>query len=337
MDTHEAVALGAVAKAADAGLKGLDARSWRDRLEGSLDDLRSAFEVLLDEDRSAALQMATGVVGFWTLTSRIPEGRAWLDRACAAADPDDATLPRALYENALLAFWQGDDDISRSLLARSLDAASSLNDATGEAVALCGMARVALREGDLDRARGLCEQALERVEGSADKLGRSNALHVLGVTAQMRGDLHEAAQFMNRRLQLARELNHLASVASEAGNLSVVERQLGNMERATQLALESLALSEQRGDEWMLPYQLNALAGIAAAKKDFARAATLLGAAAGMMERMGTAWPPDEKPHFETTRSAAEAALAPDSFERAWAEGEHMTLPDMVALAQLPT
>src|SRR6266571_1140335 len=251
MDTHEAVALGAVAKAADAGLKGLDARSWRDRLEGSLDDLRSAFEVLLDEDRSAALQMATGVVGFWTLTSRIPEGRGWLDRACAAADPDDATLPRALYENALLAFWQGDDDISRSLLAR--------------------------------------------------------------------------------------KLNHLASVASEAGNLSVVERQLGNMERATQLALESLALSEQRGDEWMLPYQLNALAGIAAAKKDFARAATLLGAAAGMMERMGTAWPPDEKPHFETTRSAAEAALAPDSFERAWAEGEHMTLPDMVALAQLPT
>ncbi len=333
MDTHEALELGAMAEAADAGLKGVDARLWRDRLESRLDELRYAFELLLDKDRSAALRLATGVVGFWTLTSRISEGRAWLDRACAAVDPDDPTLARALYENALLAFWQGDDDISRSLLARSLDVAHGRKDATGEAIALCGTARMALREGDLDRARGLCEEALERVAGTDDRLGRSNALHVLGVVAQMRGDLYEAAQFMNRRLQLARELNHLSSVATEAGNLSVVERQLGNLERATELALESLLISDRRGDEWMLPYDLNALAGIAAARMDFVRAAKLLGAAAGMMERMGTAWPPDEKPHFEKTRSAAEAALTPGVFARAWTEGEHMPSSEFVAFA----
>lgn len=333
MDAHEALELTAMAEAADAGLKGLDARSWRDRLEARLDDLRTAFELLLDEDPHSALRMATGVVGFWTLTSRIPEGRTWLDRACASAAPDDATLPRGLYENALLAFWQGDDDTTRSLLARSLDLARSRKDATGEAVALCGMARVALREGDLDRARSLCEDALERVEGTDDKLGRSNALHVLGVTAQMRGDLSEAAKFMNHRLQLARELNHVSSVAAEAGNLSVVERQLGNLDRATELVLESLQLSESRGDDWMRPYQMNSLASIAAARNDFERAAKLLGAAAGMMERMGTAWPPDEKPHFERTRFETQAALAPNAFEHAWSEGEHMSVEQLLKTA----
>lgn len=332
MDTHEALQIVAAAEAADAGLRGLDARSWRARVESSLDDFRSAFELLLDRDPHAALRMAAAMAQFWRISGQIPEGRAWLDRSLAIGDRDQPVLPRALYESALLAFWQGDDDASRSLLERSLDAATRLGDLTGEAVALCGMARMALREGDLDRAQSLCEQAVERVEGTDDRLGRSNAFHVLGVTAQMRGNFDEARVFMNRRLVAARELGHLSSVAMEASNLSVVERQAGNLQLATELAHEALQLSERRGDEWMIPFQLSSLASIAAARNDFGRAARLLGAAAGMMERMGTAWPPDEKPHFERTRSAAKAALPPDEFERAWTEGRRMSAKEAVAL-----
>jgi tetratricopeptide (TPR) repeat protein len=333
MDTTEALALCSMAETADVGLRGEDARMWRGRLDTAREDLLPAFECLLDRDRSAALRMATALAEFWRTSGQIPEGRAWLDRSLAVADGEDPALPRALYENALLAFWQGADDASGALLGRSLDAARRLRDTTGEAVALCGMARIALREGALDRARALCEDALECVNGTDDRLGRSNALHVLGVTAQMRGNLHEAAEFMNRRLQIARELGHVSSIAMEAGNLSVVERRLGNLDRATQLALESLQLAVRRGDEWMLPYDLNSLAGIAAAKADFARAAKLLGAAAAMMERMGTTWPPDEKPHFDATRSAAEAGLGPGAFEQAWADGERMPPSDAVAFA----
>src|SRR6267143_3145677 len=333
METNAAHSLLAMAEAAAAGLTGLDARTWLERLEGSLGELQSGFEWLLIHDRTGALRMATGLAGFWRLSGRIPEGRAWLDQASAAADPDDAAMPRALYQNALLAFWQGDDAVTRSLLERSLGMARRRRDTTGEATALCGMARVELREGNLDRARGLCDEALERVRGTDDKVGRSNALHVLGVTAQMRGDLEVASGFMSQRMELARELGQFSSVAGEACNLSVVERQLGNLERATQLALEALQLSDRRGDEWMIPYELSSLAGIAAAKTDFARAAKLLGAAAAMMERMGTAWPPDEKPHFDATRSAAEAGLGPGAFEQAWADGERMPPSDAVALA----
>ena len=333
METDQAQALCSLAEAADLGLRGLDARMWRERIESAIEELESAFEWLLEHDRSAALRMASALAEYWRTAGRIPEGRAWLDRSLDAGDSDDPASPRALYENALLAFWQGDDDASRSLLSRSLETARRLGDPTGEAVALCGMARVALREGDLDRARSQCEEALQCVAETDDRLGRSNALHVLGVTAQMRGDLREAAGFMNRRLALARELNFVSSVASEAANLSVVERQLGNLERATQLALESLRISERRGDEWMLPYDLNSFAGIAAAQKDFVRAARLLGAAARIMESMGTAWPPDEKPHFEATRSAAEAALATGAFEHACSEGERMARSELIAYA----
>lgn len=333
MDTNQAQALGAMGEAADAGLTGLDARAWRERLEGSLDELQSGFEWLLDHDPSGAIRMATGMARFWRQAGRIPEGRAWLDRASAAADLEDATMPRALYENGLLAFWQGDDAVSRSLLERSLEMARRRRDPTGEAIALCGMARVALREGDMDRAHDLCEEALQRVRGTDDKLGRSNALHVLGVTAQMRGDLNEASRLMNRRMQLARELAEFNSVAMEACNLSVVERQLGNLKRATRLALEALELSDRRGDEWVVPYELSSLAAIAAVRNEFERAAKLLGVATRMMDRMGTAWPPDEKPHFERTRAAALTALESEAFERAWSAGERMSSTEAVAFA----
>ena len=123
MDTNEAQSLRAMAEAADAGLTGLDARTWLERLEGSMSELRSGLEWLLEHDRPGALRMATDLAGFWRLSGRIPEGRAWLDQASAAADPEDATMPRALYENALLAFWQGHDAVSRSLLERSLEIA----------------------------------------------------------------------------------------------------------------------------------------------------------------------------------------------------------------------
>jgi hypothetical protein len=84
----------------------------------------------------------------------------------------------------------------------------------------------------------------------------------------------------------------------------------------------------------MHPYELNSLAAIAAARQDFVSAATLLGAAARLMERMATAWPPDEKPHFDATRSAAEAALEPRAFRRAWSAGERMSSAEAVSFAR---
>jgi serine/threonine-protein kinase PknK len=332
MDTTDALELCSLAEAADAGLKGLDAAEWHRRLNSSVSEVRSALEWLLEHDPAAALRMATALAAFWRISGQIPEGRSWLDRAVAGADARDPALSRALYEGAMLAFWQG-DRTAMSLFERSLELATRLHDPTGEAVAICGMARVALGEGDLDRARRQCREALDRVRGTDDTLGRSNALHLLGVTAQMRGDFIEAQGFMNERPQLARQLGHFSSIAAEASNLSVVERQLGNLERAAELAMEALQLSVRRGDEWSIPFDLNSFAAIAAANRDFKRAAKLLGAAAALMDRMATAWPPDEKPHFDRTRSSAEAALAAEAFRTAWSEGGQMSSSQAVEFA----
>jgi tetratricopeptide (TPR) repeat protein len=338
MDEQETRTLRFFAEEAGRGLRGLDANVWRDRIERRYQDLEAAFEWLLDQGHTGdALTMASTLAEFLRISGRVATGRAWLDRALAAAALDDRLRAVALYEDGMLAFWQGADEEACSLHGRSLHLARRLGDQTTVALALCGLARVALRE-DLDWARTLCEEALQTVHDTDDQLGRSNALHVLGVAAQMRGDLRQARELMTRRIQTARELGDFAAIGAESSNLSVVERQLGNLPRAEQLAAEALQIEERRGDQWAIPYSLNGLAAVAVETGEFERAATLLGAAAAMVERQGNAWPPDEAPHFQRSRAAAADALGRDRFQRAWSEGQQMPSAQAVwyALPPLP-
>jgi len=336
IEEQAARSLLAFAEDAGRGLRGLNASLWRDRLQSRFQDLEAAFDWLLDHGQAGdALALASALADLLRTTGRVAIGRRWLDRALEAAAIDDRLKAVALYENGLLAFWQGADEEACSLHVRSLELARRLGDQTAIALALCGLARVALRE-DLDWARKLCEEALGTVQDTDDTIGRSNALHVLGVAAQMRGDLRQARDFMTQRIELAHKLGDFTTIGMESSNLSVVERQLGNLARAEQLAREALQIEEQRGDQWAIPYSLNGLAAVAVETGEFERAATLLGAATALQDQQGNAWPPDEAPHFQRSRAAAAEALNHHQFERAWSAGQQMPSAHAVRYALAP-
>jgi tetratricopeptide (TPR) repeat protein len=336
MEEQAARSLLAFAEDAGRGLRGPDASLWRDRLQRRFPEFEAAFDRLLDQGHTHdALALASALADLLRVTGRVAIGRRWLDRALGAATIDDRLRAVALYENGMLAFWQGADQEACCLHGRSLELARRLGDRTTVALALCGLARVALRE-DLEWARELCEEALQTVQDTDDTLGRSNALHVLGVAAQMRGDLRQARDLMTQRIELARKLGDFATIGTESSNLSMVERQLGNLARAERLAREALQIEERRGDEWAIPYGLNGLAAVAVETGELQRAATLLGAAAALQERQGNAWPPDEGPHFERARAAVEGALDRDQFERAWSAGQRMPSAHAVWYALTP-
>jgi tetratricopeptide (TPR) repeat protein len=336
MDEQEARRLRSFAEEAGRGLRGLDAGGWRERLQRRCRDLEAAFDWLLDHGHPTdALRMACTLAEFLRIAGQVATGRAMLHRALTAAGTDDRQRAVALYQDGMLAFWQGADEEACAQHGRSLQLARRLGDPTTVALALCGLARVALRE-DLDWARTLCEEALAVVVGTGNRLGRANALHVLGVAAQMRGDLAPARDLMTGRIKTARELGDVAAVASESANLSLVERQLGNLAAAEGLAREALRIAARRGDQWLIPYVLNGLAAVAVETGAFERAATLLGVAAAMVERQGNAWPPDQAPHFQRSRAAAAGALDADRFERAWAAGRGLPPARAVQLALAP-
>lgn len=333
MNETEAEQVLRLAEDAGAQLGGLDAKPAVGRLESCHRELGDAFSWFLDHARvGEGLRMALALADFWQSTGRITQGRELFGRALGGYRAEDALRAEALFQAGLLAFWQGDDEASRGLHQQSLDLSRRLGNPTGTALALTGLARIELRS-DLDRARELSQEAFDTVAGCDEQRGRSNALHLLGVTAQMKGELEEARGWMTERLELARQMGAYRAAAGEAGNLSVVERQLGNLPRARELACEGLALASRRGDDWMIPYCLNDLAGIAVAQGEHTRAATLLSAAERMVAEQGAAWPADEAPHFERSQAAAAHALTPAEFEAAWSRGQAMPGSDAVDLA----
>src|SRR5678815_1684250 len=176
-------------------------------------------------------------------------------------------------------------------------------------------ARIALRS-DVEEARRYCREAIAETEGIQETTGRSSAMHVLGVAAQMAGDFAEAKDVMSRRIALAREAGDVYTISSEAGNLSMVERQVGNLDAAEFLGAEALRIDFETGNELAIPWKVNALAAVAAARGEFERAGTLIGIADFTMDAAKGAWPPDEWAQYQGTVAAVTGALGTAELDR---------------------
>jgi tetratricopeptide (TPR) repeat protein len=249
MDEQETRTLLRFAAEAGRGLRGMNASAWRDRIERRSLDLEAALGWLLDHGQASdALELASTLSEFLRITGRVATARRWLDRALAAA-PDDPRRAVGLYEDGMLAFWQGADEEACQLHGRSLQLARRLGDRATVALALCGLARVALRE-DLDWAQALCEEALATVEGTGDRQGRANALHVLGVAAQMRGDLARADRLAREALRIGARRGDQWLVPYVLNGLAAVAVEVGAPERAATLLGSAAAMVERQGNAW---------------------------------------------------------------------------------------
>ena len=111
-------------------------------------------------ETSAGCQLANALVTFWLGTNRIPDGDAWFSRLLAPPGEVDATRDLSLHDHGYLVFWGGEHDRAAERFRESLDLAASLDDASLQALALAGLARVALYT-DASEAVRLLRKAIE--------------------------------------------------------------------------------------------------------------------------------------------------------------------------------
>jgi tetratricopeptide (TPR) repeat protein len=333
VDALKAESLLASVVEARTALRGPDGGAAQARLERMYRELASAFEFFLAERRAdGALRLTNALVPFWMATSRIGEGDDWFQRALAADGSSERARARALYEYGYLIFWAGDYDRAGVLARQAVELGRAANEPTTAALALAVLARIAL-QADVEQAKRLLLEAIEVTDGTDDREGRSSAMHVLGVAYQMSGEFEEARRVMSDRIALGRETGNDYLVAIESANLSMVERQLGNLEHAEALARESLDIMRRRGDELAIPWVVNSLAAVTAARGDLPRSAILLGFAEAGISRAGGEWPPDERAQYEGTLVILGGGLASGTLDQARADGAAMAVEDGVAFA----
>jgi tetratricopeptide (TPR) repeat protein len=332
VDAPTADALLAIAEDARARMRRNDAGATA-AFEARSSAMHEALDCYLAEGKpDAAFRLASSLVPFWITTKRIDDGDRWFTRALVAADGSDERRARAIYDHGYLVFWAGQYDLAEARFRDARERARDKDDPTHPSLSIAGHARVALHT-DVPKAIEHLREGVAVTEGTADREGRSSALHVLGVALQMSGDLVGAREIMSARLHLGRETGDEFIVWVESANLSMVERQLGNLDRAEALSRDAVSIGARRGDAMGIPWSLNGLAAVAAAKGDLERAATLLGLADELLEQAGGEWPPDERQQYEGTRAAIAGGLPKDLQDQARSRGAAMSATEGVAYA----
>jgi predicted ATPase/DNA-binding CsgD family transcriptional regulator len=303
---------------------------WFARLDDERDNLRAALAWSIEHDAEQAMVTAGGLKGYWCFRGDFAEGRAWCERALAAADSSayPAAGIGALDGLALLAGFQGDFDPASAAGGEMLRLAEAAGRSIDVVWAHITISLIARLQGNRARAAGHADAALTlaRQLGEPGEIGW--ALIQLGFLATTdSGAIGEEALSIFRAL---------GSEWGQVNALLILARAAtarGDVRRAASRYRESLAIRRAIGDRWGTIDDIIGAADLAARRGAFADAVRLLGAA--------SAWATDLDywitSHADSPVNAAERLrpqLDPVAFGEAWQQGASMTPHDAVDAAQ---
>jgi predicted ATPase len=277
----------------------------------------------------AVLGLAVGYPGEHAAARAALEESAGLFRECG----DAWGLALALFY--LADMWHitkaGDGPMSggsaRELLEESLALFRQTGDRWGIAQPLHGLGYMAYRAGDYAQARRWLEEALQLRREINDRWLTAQTLNILGEVARCEADYHRAEAFYQESLALYQSLDARGRVAMVTCNLGYAAGRRGNKRRAHALFAESLAGYQRLGDQWG---EAASLEGLAAVEPDAGRAARLLGKASALREAIQAHLPPADQIEHDRTLADLRARLGEAAFEAAWADGQALTLEQVM-------
>jgi non-specific serine/threonine protein kinase len=352
------------------GMEGTDQKLWWDRLDLELDNVRIALTWSASDPReSTPLLRLAGLLGrFWALHGLASEGIRWLELALAQS-PTTPTSDRARALNGLgaLELFNGHIERACALLDESVAQARTVGDRRVLTVALQHLSSALRSMGDVERALQLIEEAtaISREEGFASQLAWS--LVYAAQCLATAGRFESIEPLLLESVTAGRQSGAITSMLASTGGLARLYMLRGDLSRARRTVDEAIALAGQVGIQLPTVSLLITRGDIATAELDWQsashwyrqalRIATLAGArgiVAVALRHYAALCVAHGEPAravriFAATASIRKApllihipmidedivatarrALGDDAFEIAWAEGQSMTLQQVM-------
>jgi tetratricopeptide (TPR) repeat protein len=162
----------------------------------------------------------------------------------------------------------------------------------------------------------------------------ASSLGNLGRVAYVQRDYLAARALFEESLAIAQELEDRVGIAGSLNNLGRVARDQGDLASARALHQQGMVIVRELGDRQGITDSLDGLAAIAAAMGSTLHAARVWGATEQLREEIGSPLRTDEMQNYFPRVAAARAAVGDDAaFDRAWREGQALTLEQAIALA----
>jgi tetratricopeptide (TPR) repeat protein len=312
---------------------------WRARIKKEEPALVSTLDWLSrNAEGDQALRLAVPLAYFWTYDGRASESRDLLSKVIAlpSAAAPTALRAKALYDAGALAYADRDQSAARALGDESLRISRKLQDNTGVATALLGLARVALRDMDYATVRRYAEESGVIRRDLGDKVGQAGAVHVLAAVARIQGQYDKAVELYQFSLDANRDAGWDLPVAAELFNLGYVRLRQGKAGDAKKLFTDSLQKYRDLQDEMGVAYVLTGFASVAVEQRQAARAARLYAAGLGILDRFGVTFDPDDQLDIDHYTAKLLTQLPPGAFNAASAEGRTTSSERAIALALAP-
>ena len=312
---------------------GRDAPLWRRRFDAEHGNVCAAliwFERNRDADRM--LRMAALAGDYFIGSSRLQEGRDWLERALRLGGSASSRL-LALFWAALIAGLQHDPRQAATWVDEGITLAKIHGARDAEGQLLYARQLIAWFAGDLDAAIEGGEAAVAQLRTTGAETWLAFALGDLGNLLVRRGDVERGTKFFEEGLARHRALGNLGGLGIHTGDMATTLAEAGSR-MATRHFRESLRLLWEAGDSWWIQHPLGGLAHSAALAGRFEHAARLLGAAERLRTEGGAdGRPPEVRADEEQTAHRIAQALGEATFERALAAGRDLPLPQVVSEA----
>lgn len=312
---------------------------WLARIDRERPNVREAQEYNLsqegDDQADTAQLMSSGLVPYWMSRGLLSEGRYWLERALSHT-PERASLPRAraLLASCLLAATQHDLP-AEAAAAREIRAlAEATHDPKTETIAAKAEGYLALDNGEAARACDLFEKGAAR--GPDQDLGTHVwDLLILGVAHDLDDNFERAIACHEEVLAITEKHGESVYRSYSLLALGTAYFRQGDLESATHLVRQSLRLARLVDEPLTRASGLEVLGWVAARKRDFTRAAMLLGAAEALGASIGSSSVMFEKQmsYHDQCEQDARTSLGERAFVSAHRKGARLGDADAVAYA----
>ena len=307
---------------------------WLSRLEIEHDNIRSVLEWSQHDNIDLGLHLCAAIWRFWVIRCNFSEGRTWLETFISLAPAPIEARSRVLHAAAVFAVYQGDYQAGQVHLDESLSISELQGNKRGMATGLNELGLIAVYQGDYPVARQLLEKSLVIKRQLGDEWLIANSYVNLGLVSSYQNDYISAYTLHQESLNIFRALGETSGIAIAYSNLGHVSLRLGRLDEARAMQSESLLLFNKVGDIDGVTECLERLAMVANATEDPSRAARLFGAASVSRIEAGTSLPQFEKAEYDRELLMTRQTLESETFNKAWAEGQAMTLAQAIAYAR---
>jgi DNA-binding NarL/FixJ family response regulator len=243
-------------------------------------------------------------------------------------------MAQAFSALGVAAEYLGDHAQAVTYFEQSLPLLRGGADTSQLARTLTSLALSVLHSGDMERAMTLCTEGLALHQQLGDQRGIAAALANIGLIWQVRGDEQRATTLWEESIAVRRRIGDQGGAAHVLALLAGVAVRQGAYTRASGLYQESLALRQQSGDQEGVAPILEGLAALSAAVGHLLPAVQLAAAADVIRAAIGKPLSAQERTAHDRILAALHARLNEAAFAQAWAEGQLLSLNQVMTIAK---